>query len=292
MKGRPVNILSRRGLLVAMTVIVVTACGGTIAESTASPARATTTSAATMTTAAASTARPTTTAVATLRPTAASVASTAPVEPITAAQLVVVSLNPLCSGIVGVVRNVGGSDARAVSAITRFYLPDGALWTTGQALTSPSTIRPGSTASFEVVASKNPCIQGVRGEIAFEWAGGSAAAAPIATAPPAPTATPTTRVSTPAPTTAVLTVRIANSQYGTLGAITLTGASCTARARLPSGSFSEAAGIQTTQIADGQGAVNWSYGTSTRTTPGTGTHTVTCTYQGQTQSASATFTVP
>lgn len=117
--------------------------------------------------------------------------------------------------------------------------------------------------------------------------------AAVTSAPtPAPTVAPTS-APTAAPTTApALSVTITASRYGYVAASTLAGASCTARARLPSGNFSTAQGLAVTAVADGYGAVSWTYGTSSTTTPGTGTHTVTCTLSGATATASAPFTVP
>lgn len=111
-----------------------------------------------------------------------------------------------------------------------------------------------------------------------------ASAAPTPT-PPATASPATTQVP------AAVTVAITTSRYGFVAASTASGASCTARARLPSGRISEAQGLQVTKTADSGGNVSWSYGTTSTTTPGTGTHTVTCTDQGQTRSASAPFTV-
>lgn len=143
-------------------------------------------------------------------------------------------------------------------------------------------------------------------EIATDWvaAAGLSAVTPAPTAPatspptsppvtPAPTAT---SAATPPPATtpppAAFSVTITASQYGSLGAVTAAGASCTARALLPSGSYSGAQGITVTKVADTYGAVSWTYTRVSSTTPGTGTHTVTCTLNGQTMSASASFTVP
>lgn len=89
----------------------------------------------------------------------------------------------------------------------------------------------------------------------------------------------------------VLTVSITASTYGNVAAVTAAGASCTARARLPSGRYSTAAGLQVTVVAGADGAVSWSYRTVSTTTKGTGAHTVTCTLSGNTVSASAPFTV-
>jgi len=101
-------------------------------------------------------------------------------------------------------------------------------------------------------------------------------------APPSPS---------PAPTAGVLTVSITDSSYGYVAAVTLPGASCTAKAKLPSGRISTAAGLQAAIVAGDDGIVSWSYGTSSTTKPGTGTHTVTCSYGGKTVSATAPFTV-
>ena len=99
--------------------------------------------------------------------------------------------------------------------------------------------------------------------------------------------------SSPSPSTApvVLYVTITSSTYGYIAATTAPGASCTARAKLPSGRISTAAGLTVTVVAGDDGAVSWSYGTPSTTKPGTGTHTVSCTLAGKTASASAAFTV-
>lgn len=107
---------------------------------------------------------------------------------------------------------------------------------------------------------------------------------------PAPTASPSASPTT-APTAAPLAVTITVSTYGSLAATTLPGASCTAKARLPSGRISTAAGLQVTVVAGQNGSVSWSYNRSSTTKPGVGTHTVTCTLGGQTVTASAAFTV-
>ncbi len=107
---------------------------------------------------------------------------------------------------------------------------------------------------------------------------------------PAPTPAPSPSPST-APPLAALTVTVTASTYGFVSATTLPGASCTAKAKLPSGRISTAAGLQATVVAGDDGGVSWSYGTSSTTKAGTGTHTVTCTLAGRTVSASAPFTV-
>lgn len=94
-----------------------------------------------------------------------------------------------------------------------------------------------------------------------------------------------------APPPATLTVSITVSTYGSLAATTLPGASCTAKAKLPSGRISTAAGLQASVVAGDDGGVSWSYGTSSTTKAGMGTHTVTCTLGGKTVSASAAFVV-
>jgi len=106
----------------------------------------------------------------------------------------------------------------------------------------------------------------------------SANAAPAAAPPP------------PAPAT-TFAVSITSSRYGYVAASTSPGAVCTAQAKLPSGRISTAAGLQVQDTAGSGGAVSWTYGTSSTTTPGTGTHTVSCTLNGATRSASASFTV-
>ena len=114
--------------------------------------------------------------------------------------------------------------------------------------------------------------------------------APAVVPSTAPTVQPTAtarRTETPS-----LSVLINASRYGLVSATTLAGASCNAQARLPSGNISKAAGLTPTAIALANGAVSWTYGTTTQTNPGTGTHTVTCTLGGITRNATAPFSVP
>jgi hypothetical protein len=117
-------------------------------------------------------------------------------------------------------------------------------------------------------------------------------------APPStiiPTASPIVTPTAPpasSPPPAAFGVTITTSQYGSLAATTLAAANCTARARLPSGNYSQAQGITVAKVADGNGAVSWTYTRVSSTTPGVGTHTVSCTLSGQTVAASALFTVP
>jgi hypothetical protein len=109
---------------------------------------------------------------------------------------------------------------------------------------------------------------------------------------PTPSASPTpSPTSSPSKAPAALFVRITASSYGFVEATTLPGASCTARAKLPSGRISTAAGLQPIVVAGDDGDVSWTYNTSSNTKPGTGTHTVTCKLAGKTVSASARFTV-
>jgi len=111
--------------------------------------------------------------------------------------------------------------------------------------------------------------------------------------PDSPTPTTSPEPASPSPTVAAtpLTVTITTSVYGLVSAVTLPGASCTAKAKLPSGRLSTAAGLQATVVAGADGGVSWSYRTVSTTTHGTGTHTVTCTLNGATATASAPFTV-
>lgn len=115
---------------------------------------------------------------------------------------------------------------------------------------------------------------------------GASSPSPSPTPSPSPPPTPST-----APAPAALTVTITASSYGLVAAVTLPGASCTAKAKLPSGGISTAAGLLVTVVAGPDGSVSWSYRTVSTTTPGTGTHTVTCILYGATVSASAPFTV-
>lgn len=116
------------------------------------------------------------------------------------------------------------------------------------------------------------------------WAADACAATTPASAAPLRTA------AAPA-ASAAFSVVITASSYGTITASTSPGASCTAAARLPSGSMSTAQGLRETRTADATGVVRWSYGTSGNTRPGTGTHTVTCSHDGASRSAGAEFTV-
>ncbi len=120
---------------------------------------------------------------------------------------------------------------------------------------------------------------------------GPATASPGATPAPASTAAPTPAPATnPAPA-ATFSVTITASDWGSLAAVTTAGATCTATARYANGNLSVAQGITATHVADGNGAVSWTYTRTASTTKGTGTHTVTCSNGGQTKSASAPFTV-
>jgi hypothetical protein len=109
---------------------------------------------------------------------------------------------------------------------------------------------------------------------------------PVPTATPAPTAVPTAP-----PVPAPLSVQVTVSAYGSFAAVTAPGAVCSARARLPSGSYSAAQGLVAQPTADQAGSVRWTYGTSSRTIKGTGTHFVTCTLAAESVSSQATFVV-
>lgn len=115
---------------------------------------------------------------------------------------------------------------------------------------------------------------------------GASSPSPSPALTPSPSPTPSA-----AQAPAALTVTITASSYGLVAATTLPGASCTAKAKLPSGRLSTAAGLLPTLVAGPDGGVSWSYRTVSTTTKGTGTHTVTCTLNGATVSASAPFTV-
>jgi len=108
---------------------------------------------------------------------------------------------------------------------------------------------------------------------------------------PTSAGTPTPSSPTATTTPAGLTVTITTSRYGLVAATTGPDASCTAKAKLPSGRFSAALGLQATVGAGDDGGVSWIYRTVSTTTHGTGTHTVSCTLNGATASASAPFTV-
>jgi len=133
----------------------------------------------------------------------------------------------------------------------------------------------------------------------------AASPAPLASTTPAQTAPPVTATPTVAPATAPppavtpaspasgsLAVGITASDWGSLSAVTLSGATCTARARYANGNFSTAQGITATKVADAGGAVSWTYTRTASTTKGYGTHFVTCVLSGQTANATATFLVP
>ena len=120
-------------------------------------------------------------------------------------------------------------------------------------------------------------------------------AAPATVAPTAASTSPAVAAppATAAPPAAIFALTITASRYGFVSANAgVAGASCTARAKLPSGNFSTAQGLAPTKTSDGAGAVSWSYTTVSTTKPGTGTDTVTCTWSATTLSASAPFTVP
>ena len=112
-----------------------------------------------------------------------------------------------------------------------------------------------------------------------------------APATPTPIQATATAAPAPAPPAAALTVGITAASYGYVAAHTLAGATCTARAQLPSGSYSQAQGLQVSPTAGADGNVSWTYGTTSRTTKGTGTYTVTCMLNGQSATATAPFTV-
>lgn len=125
-------------------------------------------------------------------------------------------------------------------------------------------------------------------------------AAPPATTTPAQNAAPTTVAPAVTPPPAVtqappasgpLTVTITASDWGSVAAVSLSGATCTARARYANGNYSTAQGITATKVADASGSVAWTYTQTTTTTKGTGTHFVTCALSSQIVSASATFLV-
>jgi len=108
---------------------------------------------------------------------------------------------------------------------------------------------------------------------------------------PSPSTPTATNAPAPAPPPVQLSVTITAASYGYVAAQTLPGAVCFARARLPSGNYSQAQGLQVKPTAGADGNVSWTYGTTSRTTPGTGTYTVTCSLNGQSATATAPFTV-
>ena len=134
----------------------------------------------------------------------------------------------------------------------------------------------------DLVCSGAVTLGAAQAAIATDWE--TALTAVVPTPSPKP-------ISSTSPAPAKLVVKITTSTYGLLMATTLPSASCTARAKLPSGNYSQAQGLSVTATADETGSVSWTYGTSSRTTKGTGTHYVTCMLGGQTASASAPFTV-
>jgi hypothetical protein len=93
------------------------------------------------------------------------------------------------------------------------------------------------------------------------------------------------------PPSEIITIAVSSSTHGFVSAVTKPGATCSARAVLPSGSVSNAAGLQVSAIANASGIVSWSYGTVSNTLPGTGTHTIFCSYLGMTAQTSVLFTV-
>lgn len=114
-----------------------------------------------------------------------------------------------------------------------------------------------------------------------------------ATRPPsaAPSAALTVAPST-APAAASFGVTITTSVWGSLAAVTSAGATCNARARLPSGNYSTAQGITAQKVADAKGGVSWTWTRTNDTKPGTGTYTVSCALNGLAASATSTFSVP
>lgn len=136
----------------------------------------------------------------------------------------------------------------------------------------------------DLVCSGTVALAVAQASIANDWETALSVALPT----PAPSPKPT---PSKAPPPAQLFVKITASAYGFLSAATLSGATCTAKARLPSGNYSKAQGLAVTATADDTGDVSWSYNTSTSTHKGTGTHYVTCTMTGHTAGATATFTV-
>ena len=168
----------------------------------------------------------------------------------------------------------------------------------------------------EEVCAGRMALADAQSRIAADWRGFydalfaiAATAAPTSAPTDAPTAAPTATptdapaAATPAPTPAAtaapvvtgappLTVTIVTSAWGNLAATTLPGASCAARAKLPSGNYSAASGITATKTADATGAVSWIWTRTSSTTSGTGTYTVTCTLAGVSAAATSTFSVP
>jgi hypothetical protein len=86
-------------------------------------------------------------------------------------------------------------------------------------------------------------------------------------------------------------VAITQSRNGALTAQTKPGLSCVAEVRLSDGSFSNAPGLQTMQVADAAGNVSWIY-TPIVSPAGSATHTVYCTQGHETIIANTTFSVP
>lgn len=109
--------------------------------------------------------------------------------------------------------------------------------------------------------------------------------------PPPPQPSPVPSPTAP-PSTGTLSVVITRSSWGAVAASTEPGATCAVRVRFPSGNYSTAAGVQGSVTAGADGAVSWTYNTTSNTLSGTGTNTVTCTLGGRSASASAAFAVP
>ena len=80
----------------------------------------------------------------------------------------------------------------------------------------------------------------------------------------------------PSPPTS-LYIGIAGSDYGSIDAQTLAGATCNARAILPNGK--DAPGLRNPETADAGGNVAWIYPQGPTET-GNGTHVVSCTHNG------------
>lgn len=157
------------------------------------------------------------------------------------------------------------------------------LWPQPRYGPHPSSAKsPVENALHDLVCSGTVTLAAAQTAIAADWETAASVVRPTPSSNPTPSS---------APATTKRSVKITTSTYGFLAATTLAGASCTAKARLPSGNYSRAQGLTVTAIADDSGGVSWTYGTSASTHPGTGTHYVTCTLSGQTASASAPFTV-
>jgi len=86
-------------------------------------------------------------------------------------------------------------------------------------------------------------------------------------------------------------VTVKHATYGSLIIETTPGASCEAKAQLPSGGTVLAADFLTPRSVDAKGQATWSYATP-GAGEGSGHYAVTCTLAGQAVRASVDFSIP